>query len=843
MNNVLAILSSPDWENKLIEHFKANFENTLKDVLDKRLGESNYFINLVLYSFTQNKLFPVFKLDNNIGDQIFNDRYDQLKKFSFSDKMVKYDTEKPIFFCQVDKNCVSKWDNYFPSKITNDSDFSERDKSHKIWIEEIIDQRNILQISFIPILTGSGTKKVGGVFALNSTREIEFSSLLVLQRILSGIISPLPIQELEHLNLQANRKAAISQVMDRQMSHNINSHVMAKLVNTDEQFDPKDIKSFLRYLQSRIEFIADIVTSEPLVTFPAKLKEDVIEHFIGKNDNQESWPKYIIKYISGTSELTINEYSRNIIVSFNFENDITVALPNDLLGAHAFYVILENIIRNSAKHSVIPTDDASNKKLLQLTVDIDSNYENPDYYKLVIRDNLGSSNSEYRNRRDFGAEKNLSFDAWMNAKIDRNILDDLGKLRENDWGLLEMKICAAYLRKYPLNDLDNKSASPRLFNIVLDNVKNMGYELYLLKPKLACIVVNNTFNYSSNDLSALIKSGIHTVKRDDIENLDSFLKYGTLKIKNEAEHKVSHNFLILETYTLEKIKVNSNQTVLEMNKSQIKTLLKSSNPELEILKILLPESERKSIRILNDEDCIPGIVINCNHQTVSEDEIIFHRHGTNHLRNNLDKYPPNLFYYEPYGTQSATQKIAENPYVSDVDNILFYEANLAAKLQVGILDERIQSEGCKEHGRGRVILDRMKVYMPDEQDIDLNKNNFHEKFEEGLPKKNIASKINDWLLTQKFICDYIVMHQGIIEKTLGTTDVEIIKNFIVDFYTPENGNGVKAELIIISGRGKPSNLPKDVFYLPFSLVNQYVITYRSKIYLYKLLKSARRYHG
>lgn len=647
-------------------------------------------------------------------------------------------------------------------------------------------------------------------------------------------------------------KAAISQVIDRQMSHNINSHVLANLVTKDD-LQPALIRPFLKYLQTRIEFIADIVTTEPLITFPSLLKDDILSRFInmknGSNEyndnNEKEGQEYLLKYISGSSEVTYedsNDIKKNIKIEFNDSEETKAAIPNDILGAQAFYVILENIIRNSVKHCVIPTiiseGDRGNVSKKNLCLSISAENFSNEYLKVVIRDNLGKDNSLQRERRDhvFDGEKNLDFVKWMNNKIDRNVLDKTGKLREGDWGLLEMKICSAYLRKYPLVDLDNE-ATPRLFNICLKD-NDIGYEFYLLKPKLACIVYNSVPN--NLDLISLANSGIDVLSKNDID-LDLLFRYGILKKGNEKEGKTSHKYLILENGILNSdTRIESNQPMLQLTTTEISEIL-NNLPELSILKHFLKEDEVKELVFLPDTSAIPTDI------SENKSKIIFHLHADTKTSLNLfENYPKHLYYYEPYSTQSATGKLKKDydHASNEIKDILKYEMNLAAKMEIAVLDERIQSEACKINintsngtdlmkGEKYQILEGMKILIPDERnEFNLNANSFLEGEKE---EDKISNKIKEWINAKMKHCNYVLVHQGIIEKLLGSTDIEKIETFVRSF------EGEKAKLIIISGRGKPSNLPKDVFYLPFSLVNQYIISYRSKIYLYKLLISARRY--
>ena len=551
--------------------------------------------------------------------------------------------------------------------------------------------------------------------------------------------------------------------------------------------------------------------------------------FFNAKDNSGGWPYYLINYISGSSEISYGEEGINRNISIVCAVDkCQVAMPNDILGAQAFYVILENIIRNSVKHSIIPTvntaaNDGTTRKLLELTIKEDTTtFEDNDYHKIIIKDNLGECNKGNRAKRTYESEENkqLSFVEWMNSTIDRTILDDYGVLRQNDWGLLEIKICAAYLRKYPLESLD-KDCKLRLVNIELDENNNLIHELYLLKPKIACIITEDEVPEVCK--KQMEKMGVHLVTVKEIgDNLKHLLKYGVLKDSDGKPHEVSHTYLIFEHGILNgENEVTSNQPFINLTLLQIIDLCRSDNIELDILQKLSGGDSQEIFVVKFTENEITETVL-----AFYKNKIVFQLHDYHRA---LSK---STSYYERYGTQSGTAKI-----IVDIDATpeknkhLVYELSLAAKLKIGILDERIQAEICKPNASEVEELERMNIIIPEATDINLNKNNFNESEDSSVKKK-----VNRWIKENKKKLDYIVIHQGVIEKTVGSTDVKVIKEFVDEY-----NNNAKATLIIISGRGKPSNLPQDIFYLPFSLVNQYVIPYRSKVYLYKLLQSARRY--
>jgi len=84
--------------------------------------------------------------------------------------------------------------------------------------------------------------------------------------------------------------------------------------------------------------------------------------------------------------------------------------------------------------------------------------------------------------------------------------------------------------------------------------------------------------------------------------------------------------------------------------------------------------------------------------------------------------------------------------------------------------------------------------------------------------------------------DFLVIHLGVIEKIVRTTNEDQIRDWIGDW----KSKFPKQHLVVTSGRGKPSNLPDNTRFLHYSLISRYVLDERSKYYLAKVLCASRR---
>ena len=208
-------------------------------------------------------------------------------------------------------------------------------------------------------------------------------------------------------------KAAIGSIMSRNGSHNIGSHVLAALSHNVGTMP--DDRLLYQYIQHRMDYIATATTDFPSWSGETKLVNGLIRRFLSQ--------RHLLDHIAGSEGLhafkfqdpnvsgkarreqtdTIKLHIRrrdekgSIISDFitednetngksvveKLKNDISVAMPGGVIGAHAFFTILENVIRNAAKHGwARQKDDKQNQ---------DAKAENLDIYVDFILDNDGKS--------------------------------------------------------------------------------------------------------------------------------------------------------------------------------------------------------------------------------------------------------------------------------------------------------------------------------------------------------------------------------------------------------------------------------------------------------------------
>lgn len=270
--------------------------------------------------------------------------------------------------------------------------------------------------------------------------------------------------------IEAGTQAGTVGLMGRNMSHNIGSHALFYLEVEETNAEKQ---RFYRYLRERMELLAGFSTVLSLSATTEKISK-VIEVF---RENTALLSR--IARSENVSTVNIEPAGK-----FNAE----VALPAGILGAQAFYTILENNIRDSAKHG-----RGHGAALGELNIRIEVREPEDkelaeDYYEVVVSD-------DRKNYAD--ASKNIE---EVFARL--SIVNELGELEQGNWGIKERFIAAAILRGIRLEtisveqDYTNRSrpvdlnfgyCNPKILRVV-DVNGNLGWAFYLMKPKEVLLI-------------------------------------------------------------------------------------------------------------------------------------------------------------------------------------------------------------------------------------------------------------------------------------------------------------------------------------------------------------------
>ena len=242
---------------------------------------------------------------------------------------------------------------------------------------------------------------------------------------------------------------------------------------------------FNNYVKCRMDYLADISFGTPLMQTNKYAYADLFKEL--------DKVRLLLEHISG-----LDNFKFKIVFKKNGDpltdtNELLVAIPNDILGTQAFFNILENIIRNSAKHS--------DKSKLECDVVFTVNFIDEvngvyDYCKeenctkkgcdkahkkeienalnefiaVEVYDNIpvvgkkkGLTKEEQDEYKERTGNERTDFESYIdylvfgqNKKLNENILYE-NRLRTYSLGLVEMDASAAYLRKRPVEYINHHS--------------------------------------------------------------------------------------------------------------------------------------------------------------------------------------------------------------------------------------------------------------------------------------------------------------------------------------------------------------------------------------------------
>lgn len=663
-------------------------------------------------------------------------------------------------------------------------------------------------------------------------------------------------------------RAAISQVMARNMSHNIGSHVLSKFKdekeicdvcitgNKDTQFAGEAnfyagsdylnkgthlIAYFNEYLKNRMDFLADIATTDPVMETPMYLFRDILKGF-DKN-------RILLNRISGVStdrkfKIIVLDKNGNGINILNHSDDPLLSIPNEILGAQAFYILMENIIRNIYKHGNPDKD-------IEIKIEVKDYEKDASFYELSIYDNIAKANID-------AAVTN------RNAAFNDSVLDKSKKaLRPNNLGTIEMDVCAAYLRCLPIISIedeqynlqdDNKTDIPRLIyaykHQVSDTEFSLGYKLCISKPKEILVVTNDNSTFSINDCKdekELAKAGIKVVTKDELNKIYNHQILYSLLNSGELENIIAGKQAMLPkriVYSNEYISLDSAEKFIESVWEQYALRFFDENShgyhfEWGKIQRIITRKENKISIAQNDK------------QYSSCENVFIDNHNNEWNTKRKTNESLNL-YYDMACSHSKISKFLFNIF-EKCNKKLAVEYLEVLNTKIVLLDERIQSN-IADPKTGRKYeanetqtplmeyFEQQKLFIPKQSDCDLNQVSFGTLAESNCENgETVSTDICRYIkgqLTGTEQPDFVIIHLGILEKMLPSDKDKNLKD--IDTLINCLFHEERKRLVVTSGRGKPNNLPDDIPFVPLALVQNAVETLFDKFLLTKILFNARK---
>ncbi|NBC05747.1 MAG: hypothetical protein GVY26_00965 [Bacteroidetes bacterium] len=655
---------------------------------------------------------------------------------------------------------------------------------------------------------------------------------------------------------EASNRHFITAVTSRNLAHNFGSHILPHMDKPEllKQLMKWEFKGnfaeemarFLHFLRVRAALLADISNNEPVSTSPQWLRQDLIRGF---NEQQ-----VIKRFLS-------NKIVKRIDVNYRVkgklkQQDVEIQVPNGDLGASAFYMILENIIRNVIKYEKMD-------KLEVLKIAVDVIKEDKRGYHIAIYDNSLRKDNSLR-----ALVKNIQSQYIQKGTTDtrKNSVSGRG------WGIYEMRAAASYLRKkipgisrvekgdgfipmlqskrirLPEDELRNKArqqmeraaqeASHSGRRAKASFTQTLAYYIYLKKPRTLLLV---DISYQLSDRAV----------QEAEERKDMKLLRGVGFSKRPRQIH-SHDFAVYfkpeDRVKLETSKRYPLRWILldqQAEKDELEAILLGRGNKLDLMdwlwgKWIVRYMKHKGL-VAEEVELFAQALDGARAPSYKAREhsgemCIYDDHGEFSEAN--PEYPLDelLFYQQHRSTDSLGMAIQGKKKHSQVHRSIFKAELLEAAItNVIILDERLQRDILQRSTAGPsknafLKLLHMNIYLPDpRKEPDL-----YDRADKGA--------LSRWLkrLIQQQRIDFIVIHLGILESWVSS-DMKHIDQWLHNhIYSVDE----RPEVVFISGRGKPIGLPKRVSFQPYDSIAKHVLEHQpSKYHLTKILFSSRARTG
>lgn len=400
-------------------------------------------------------------------------------------------------------------------------------------------------------------KNIGSIF-LGMDNKCKKDDVIYFTRSLILLLLSSSQRYYEKTALNNSIKSAVAAIMARNMSHNLGSHVfyyvrneISKLAESGDEnslLTPthKGLVKFLQYVQERQDFVATITSQDEYFFAPLNLKLDVLDEItpdaVDKRHNSKPpSTNFVLKYLVNSESIARhdNEIISNLIKEIEIEilfkgnsfkskdatvravdfYDIDIAVQGGQQSRHAFLIIIENIIRNAAKHGFDKT--LSDELKIQLRIDeIDDNYEiiisdncmNSSVAKTIIQgylDNLkilGTSNEESINREHKGLKEILVCVAWLKGVGLSKVFKPVSGIYDNLLTVVDVEGNLGYKFTLPVF---NKTIEINEKDIIELKSKHSLYKKFGLVYTCAPELLEKTQKYFSRCVPNTIKRDAH----------------------------------------------------------------------------------------------------------------------------------------------------------------------------------------------------------------------------------------------------------------------------------------------------------------------------------------------
>lgn len=773
--------------------------------------------------------------------------------------------ERKAFFESVLE--VSSDINSSSSKVYDPSDLTSITSTSSFFNEFNIDK-------FIEKLT-EGKKK-----ELKSHDELaDFSKSLITKY--QGTIHDLAVQ------------TAKSAIMSRNMSHNIGSHVLSYLINDLENIeneslglnevavkksDIRGIIHIIKYLQERQDFLATIATFNVPYFSPLAFKDAVFDvlnpdlkairhnkssdvtNYLLRNIARSEFPSEQVK-ISLCENGECVDTSRSSGV--NCIRNYVEMFPGGEIGRHAIMSIVENMIRNAAKHEkhdkslTIFMELCSHSAICYRIYDIDTKKRYQDSIDLSKLDYLLLS---YQVNKDAGTLEQIK------NSLNDEYVEGENNMLETNKGIKEMRISASWLRGN-INEEIYKNAN-RIPLITVQNARiddeDVIQFIFGLRRSIPFSIIIEGFNEKEylrekfkrekfiNDV--IIYESIQEYIDDPFSNCAEYTIVASNKIK-QAVRPYAYNRIVVwpknQEFPDDTMSIRNESSLIHLN-------IQSDNLPDIVIRDAKYDEDGNDIYKYSDRITYNEHIKHTEREKNETLKFVYSQHLDSNIdglvkRLNNNQYPI-LDFMESVSGNNSTDRLLRS---SDLDTYWYNQHLFAMQKKVAIFDERLYDTISKNPHKA--ILFKLKgiyLFQIDEKTKEIygmsTSGNYNINEQTPVIGKIIVNGAHvEFILDTKYsdferFFDYINIHQGILDKLYENLSIKINKeddeekeqkekqiievtdNLCKVFSKYEKQDcyveGFHEGLTIHSGRSKPGKhlMPQHVPFVQYSAIREAV---------------------
>lgn len=365
---------------------------------------------------------------------------------------------------------------------------------HKINIDTLYYKIFVFDTDFL-----TGTKLTQFLMISEHEEEINafFMGRIRRLRNLVSVIRTKYIYDIQNISRCEAVKSAISAIMSRNMSHNLGSHYLYytkaqldKLSSEVGEWGPKvrGASKVLGYVQARMDYLATVISNDKYpygaVNFKSQIFDELTVDKFSKRHYEEEKKQlrttnYLLANLIKSENFTVPDILDNAtpegfsrldlcVKLYNSKthsydyfsgydsptwdetpiknrlSNIYVALPGGIMSSHAFFNVIENFIRNSAKY--LQSDFQANGLIFNLLLKPSKDYR---FIDVIIYDNKQNAN---RIIGQYGEKSITLYQSILNKLASLKIINDANELEKDSKGFKEILFSSVWMKAYEFKE-------------------------------------------------------------------------------------------------------------------------------------------------------------------------------------------------------------------------------------------------------------------------------------------------------------------------------------------------------------------------------------------------------